>query len=88
MNLTLTHQKKPALGWDISASAAGEKDEKISRAEILVNNASKYDKKFNPPLAQWQQQLDQQGQYPGDNTSELRLTSNRNTVSVANDGWS
>ncbi len=67
---------------------AGEKDEKISRAEIFVNNASKYDKKFNPPLAQWQQQLDQQGQYPGDNTSELRITSNRNAVSLAIDGWS
>jgi len=88
MKLSLAHQKDPAIGWDISASATADGGEKISGAQILVNGSSKYNKSFNPPLSQWQQQLTQQGQYPGDNTSRLEVTSDKGSVSEAEDAWS
>ncbi len=87
MNLTLKHQQNPAVGWDISASATAEKGEKISRTEIFVNGFSKYDKSFNPPLSQWQEQLNQQGQYPGANTSHLRVTSDNGALAESDDAW-
>jgi hypothetical protein len=49
-----------------------------------VNGFSKYDKGFPSPLTQWQQELGQQGQYPGDSTSRLEITSD---VSSAEESW-
>lgn len=88
MNVTLKHQKNPVLGWDISASATADKGETISRGEIFVNGFSKYDKSFNPPMSQWQQQLNQQGQFPGANTSHLRITDDKGVVTESDDAWS
>lgn len=87
MNLTLTHQKNPAIGWDITASAKVEKTEKIARSQIEVNGSTVYDKSFDPPLSSWQQQLHQQGEYPGDNTVELIVTSDAGDDSDAEDSW-
>ncbi len=88
MDLTLTHKKNMALGWNIIASAKAEKGEKIARAQISVNGFSKYDKSFNPPLSQWQQELIQQGQYPGDNNSHLEITDDNGEISSSEDSWS
>jgi hypothetical protein len=88
MNLNLTHKKNPAIGWDISASATAEKGEKISRAQISVNGSSKYDKNFNPAISQWKQELNQQGVYPGDNSSQLKVTNDKGDESEADDAWS
>ena len=88
MILALSHQKNPAIGWDISASAKVEKSEKIARAQILVNDSSVYDKTFESPLSSWQQQLHQQGEYPGDNTVQLIITSDAGDDTEAEDSWS
>jgi hypothetical protein len=87
MTATLSHQKNPAIGWDISASAKVDKDEKIARAQILVNESTEYDKTFDPPLSSWQQQVHQQGQYPGDNTVRLIITSDKGDDTEAEDSW-
>src|SRR2546426_11741950 len=87
MDLSLTHKKNMGSGWNILASAKGAAGEKIFRAQILVNGFSKYDRSFPSPLTQWQQELGQQGQYPGDNTSRLEITSERGDVSSAEDSW-
>ena len=87
MDTSLTHKKNMAAGWNILASAKADKGEKISRAQIAVNGFSKYDQSFNPPISQWEQELGQQGQYPGDNTSELRITSDKGDVTVNQDAW-
>jgi hypothetical protein len=52
-----------------------------------VNGFSKYDKSFNPPLSQWQGQLNEQGQYPAANTSHLKITSDNGTVTESDDAW-
>jgi hypothetical protein len=88
MDTTLTHKRNPAIGWNILASAKAGKDEKIARAQIFVNGFSKYDKSFNPPLSVWNQELSQQGQYPGDNTSHLEVTSDKGDVTPDDDAWS
>lgn len=87
MDLTLTHKKNMAAGWNILASAKAAPGEKISRAQIFVNGFSKYDKSFASPLIQSQQELGQQGQYPGDSTTRLQVTSERGEVSSTEDSW-
>ena len=88
MDTSLSHKKNPAVGWNILASAKAGTGEKIARAQISVNGFSKYDKSFNPPLSQWQQELSQQGQFPGDNTSELNITSDKGEATANQDSWS
>ena len=88
MITTLAHLKNPAVGWDISASATAEKDEKIVRVKIIVGDFSKYDQTFDPPLSSWQQQLTQQGQYPGGNSVRLIVTSDKSEDTEADDSWS
>jgi len=83
-----THKKNPAIGWDISASAKAEKGEKIARAQIIVNGSSEYDKSFASPISNWQEQLNQQGQYPGDNTVQAIVTDDKGEDTESDDSWS
>ena len=57
MQVSSTHSRNPAVGWDIPATAKADKDEKISRAQIIVNGSSEYDKTFDPPVSNWQETL-------------------------------
>ena len=88
MDHTLSHAKNPLMGWDIAAFSKADMGEKISRAEIIVNGFSRYDKTFDSPLNQWQHQLQQQGQYPGDNVTRLKITDDKGNVTEAEDSWS
>jgi len=88
MTVTSTHTRNPAVGWDISASGKPDKGEKIARARIIVNGSSKYDKTFDPPISSWQEQLNQQGQYPGDNTVQVIATSDKGEDTESDDSWS
>jgi hypothetical protein len=88
MNLTSTHAKNPAEGWDISATAKADPGEKIARAQIIVNGFTEYDKSFEPPINGWQQQLLQRGQYPGNNTVEVIATSDKGEDTESEDSWS
>lgn len=87
MKLTLSHQKNPAVGWDITASATAEKEEKIVRAQIIVDDFPEYDESFDPPLTNFQKQLGQQGQFPGDNKVRLIITDDKGQDTVAEDEW-
>jgi hypothetical protein len=87
MDTALNHRKNMAVGWNILASAKAGVGEKISRAQILVNGFSKYDQSFNSPISQWEHELSQQGQYPGDNTSELNITSDKGETTSNQDSW-
>jgi len=88
MTTSSTHTKNPAIGWDISASAKADKGEKIARAQILINDFSEYDETFSFPLSSWQQQLNQQGQYPGENTVRVIVTSDKGEDTESQDSWS
>jgi hypothetical protein len=88
MTVASTHKKNPALGWDISASATADKGEKITRAQILVNGSNEYDRTFDPPISNWQEQLNQQGQFPGDNTVRVIATSDKGEDTESDDSWS
>ena len=88
MQVTSTHTKNPALGWDIAASAKADSGEKIARARILVNELSRYDRSFDPPVSGWQEQLTQQGEYPGDNLVRVVITNDRSEDTEFVDTWS
>jgi hypothetical protein len=88
MTVTSTHTRNPAVGWDISASGKADKGEKIARAQIMVNRFSQYDQTFDPPLSGWQEQLNRQGQYPGNNTVQVIVTSDKGEDTESDDSWS
>jgi hypothetical protein len=87
MEVTSSHQRNPAIGWDITASAKAEKNEKIARAQILVNDSPEYDKEFDPPINNWKESLRQQGQYPGDNNVAVIVTSDTGEDTESDDSW-
>jgi hypothetical protein len=87
MQVTSSHQKNPAIGWDITASAKTDKNEKITRAQILVNDSPEYDKEFDPPINNWQESLRQQGQFPGDNNVAVIVTSDQGEDTESDDSW-
>lgn len=87
MEVTSSHSKNPALGWDVAATAKAGAGEKITRAQVLVNDISIYDKSFNPPLTSWQEQLPQQGNYPGSNDVLVVITSDKGEDTESADSW-
>jgi hypothetical protein len=88
MTVTGSHAKNPAEGWDVSVVAKADQGETIARAQILVNGFSAYDESFNPPISNWQQQLKQQGQYPGSNAVQVIATSDKGEDTEFEDLWS
>lgn len=88
MDVTSSHTKNPAVGWDISASAKAGAGEKIARAQIFVDDFPEFDKSFDPPISSWQQQLHQQGQFPGDNAVRVVVTDDKGNDSESVDSWS
>ncbi len=88
MTVSSTHIKNGAAGWDITASAKADKGEKIARIQILVNGWSQYDQSFVPPVDNWQEQLSQQGDYPGENTVQVIATSDKGEDTESYDSWS
>jgi hypothetical protein len=87
MNVTSTHAKNPLMGRDITASAKADAGEKIARVQIIVNGSSEYDKTFDSPISSWQEQLNQQGEYPGDNAVEVIATSDKGEDTESEDSW-
>jgi hypothetical protein len=88
MDVTLSHQKNPAIGWDVTVVAKAGSGEGISRVEVLVNGSSRASENFNPPASQWQKVLTQQGQYPGNNKVEVRVTDSKGNQTTSYDEWS
>ena len=88
MDVTSSHSKNPAVGWDITASAKADKGEKIARAQIIVNDFPEFDKTFDSPLSSWHQQLQQMGEFPGDNTVRVIVTNDKGEDSESDDSWS
>jgi hypothetical protein len=80
--------RNPALGWDISASAKAGKGEKIARARIIVNDFPEYDETLDPPVSNWQEQLSQQGEYPGTNKVRVVITDDKGEETDSLDSWS
>lgn len=87
MNIEIVHTKNPAVGWDISARARSENTEKISRATINLNGFDEYDETFSPPLASWQNDLQQRGQFPGKNRVRVSVTDDNGNETSNEDVW-
>lgn len=88
MEVTSSHTRNPAVGWDISAVAKAGKGEKIARAQIIVNEFPEYDETFDPPVGSWQEQLSQQGEYPGTNKVRVVVTDHKGEETDSIDSWS
>jgi hypothetical protein len=88
MDVNSSHTRNPLLGWDISATAKTGKGEKIVRAQILVNDFPQSDEQFDPPISNWQRQLTQQGEFPGDNKVQIVVTDDKGEDTDSVDSWS
>jgi hypothetical protein len=87
MTVNSQHAKNPATGWDITAAAKADAGEKILRVQVLVNGFSAYEKTFVPAISNWQEQLGQQGQYPGENLVQVIVTNDKGDDTVSSDSW-
>ena len=88
MQVSSTHTKNPASGWDVSATAKADSGEKISRVQVTVNGTSEYDKSFDPAISNWQETLTEEGVYPGDNAVQVIATSDKDDDTESDDSWS
>ena len=88
MTVSSQHAKNPAVGWDISAAAKSDAGEKIARAQIFINGLVAYDNSFVPPIGNWQVQLTQKGQYPGENTLRVIASNEKGEDTESDDFWS
>ena len=88
MTVSSQHAKNPAIGWDISAAAKADDDEKIARVQIIINGLIAYDNTFVPPISNWQLQLSQMGQYPGANTVRVIASNDKGEETASDDSWS
>ena len=87
MQAHITHAKNPVLGWDIAATAKADKGEAVARGQIFVNGFAVYDEQLNPPVSNWQAQLIQKGQFPGNNEARLIVTDQNGQDTVSIDSW-
>lgn len=87
MTVTSQHAKNPAEDWDITAAAKADPGEKIARVQVIINGFGTYDETFIPPISNWQEQLEQRGQYPGVNTVQVIVTSDKGEETLSNDSW-
>jgi hypothetical protein len=85
--VTSQHVKNPAVGWDVAASAKSDAGEKIARVQVIINGFGVYDNTFVPPIGNWQEQLEQQGRYPGENTIRVIATSDKGDDTESIDSW-
>ena len=88
MTVSSQHAKNPAVGWDISGAAKADAGEKIARAQIFINGLVAYDNSFVPPIGNWQVQLTQKGQYPGENTLRVIASNEKGEDTELDDFWS
>lgn len=88
MDVKSTHTRNPLMGWDITATATAGANEKIVRAQIIVDDFPEYDQSFDPPINNWQESLQQQGEYPGDNTVRVVITDDQGNDAASVDSWS
>jgi hypothetical protein len=88
VEVSCSHSKNAALGWDIACSAKAAAGETITRAQILLNGFAKFDESFNPPLNNWQHQIPQQGSYPGENEVRVVITNDKGEDTESLDSWS
>ena len=88
MTIDLAHDKDPLIGWNIQMKATAGKGERIAAVRIAVNGFDVLDKKVDPYADQWQTELLQKGQYPGDNEVRATITDEKGKETSAVDSWS
>ena len=88
MKIDLAHVKDPLIGWTIQVKASAAKGERIAAILIAVNGFDVLDKKVAPPADQWQTELSQKGQFPGENEVRTTVTDEKGSETSAVDSWS
>jgi len=88
MQIDIKYAKNPALGWDVSVTAAGEHQEKVAHIRAAINSSSLCDEDSDPPVNKWRRLFTQKGIFPGDNKVVVTITDDRGNDSSAMEQWS
>ena len=88
MTIDVSHQKNPAIGWDVNTVVTADKREKIAHVVIRVNGIPECNEDVSPAASSWKKNLVQQGSYPGANKVVVTATNEKGEDTDANDEWS
>ncbi len=88
MKIVIIHAKNPAAGWNIVVSIQADLGQKIADVEVRVNGFPEVRDTPTAPLDTWEQQLTQQGVFPGDNKVEVMVQDQDGQESRAEQKWS
>jgi len=75
VKIDIEPKKNPAVDWDITIRVTGGKGEKIRRVTLTVNGFPEPDENISPAQDEWEKTYGQRGQWPGQNTAEVMVTS-------------
>ncbi len=87
MQVTISHARNPVLGWDITTTVTAGTDETVTYVEIRVNGFPQCQKTVDPAAKQWQKQLYQQGNYPGDNQVQVAVQNDKGQATNWEQEW-
>ena len=88
MKVTITPTKNPAIGWDVDVLVSADGGESVAYVEVDVDDFPEVKESVDPPQQQWEKQLRQQGQYPGDNKVLVIVTNDKGDQTRWSKQWS
>jgi hypothetical protein len=88
MKIVINPPTRAVAGWNIDVSVQADAGEKIVYVEVRVNDFPQIRDTPNDPVDSWEQQLTQQGVYPGDNKVQVLVRNDAGKETRAERKWS
>ena len=86
MKIAATHERNPAIGWDIDTTVAADGHEAIRHVRIDVNGSPIADEDV-PGVSSWHKLHVQKGQFPGENHLIVTVLDGDGNETSAIDEW-
>ena len=87
MNIEITHNQDPLMGWDVSVKVAAEGTEKIAGVAVYVNMIRVVSVDFDPALSVYTKEMERVGQFPGENVVQVVVRDQNNVETSGEDSW-
>ena len=87
MKVTISPERNPLIGWDITVSVDAGEGGKIAAVEVRVNDFREVNDSFDPPLDSWEKLLSQKGVFPGDNRVDVLVTDDKGKETRTRKEW-
>ena len=87
MQIEITHEKNPLMGWDVCIKVTVEDTEKIASVVTTINMIPRPREEFEPPTSVYTKTLERVGNFPGENTVQVVVTDQNNVQTNGVDSW-